>query len=104
MVSAGQNPPVGRPPEKGERAADVPTFFKKKGLVPEFDQFLRRSGPGHFVEPTLLADVKPTMRVVRTHRRPDDNPALRLLSSGCSTPPAVACSSVQGPASADGRC
>jgi len=57
MVSAGQNPPAGRPPEKGERAADVPTFFKKKGLVPEFDQFLRRSGPGHFVEPTLLADV-----------------------------------------------
>ncbi|MFY9660294.1 MAG: hypothetical protein WAJ97_06705 [Terriglobales bacterium] len=30
MVSAGQNPPAGRPLEKGERAADVPTFFKKK--------------------------------------------------------------------------
>jgi AIPR protein len=31
---------------KGERAADVSTFFKKKGLVPEFEQFLRRAGKG----------------------------------------------------------
>ncbi|MGA9804835.1 MAG: hypothetical protein WA383_21305 [Terriglobales bacterium] len=31
---------------KGERAADVSTFFKKKGLVPEFEQFLRHAGKG----------------------------------------------------------
>jgi hypothetical protein len=29
---------------KGERAADVSTFFKKKGLVPDFERFLGHAG------------------------------------------------------------
>jgi len=46
------------------------------------------------------------MRVVRTHRSADDNPALRLLSSGCSTPvmkqkPIPESTTVQHPALAD---
>jgi hypothetical protein len=29
---------------RGERAADVSTFFKRKGLLPEFERYLRLGG------------------------------------------------------------